>query len=239
MSPVRRSSKKKTPLAVRLAIVVGGLVLLAAGGYFLLVQPNKAKVAELDKEIGDISGEIDRRRQASTQAAGLSKILVADFFRLQTAMPDNPQVPEIHLQIDEIARATGVSYDGIRTAQVIDSTSYQVLPFELTFQGTFYDLSDFLRRLQSLVLVQNNKLSAKGRLFTADQVGFTEGDKGFPNIKATVRIYAYSFGHPLAVEGATSASPSGGEGAPEGNQSTTTTPAEGDSTASATEGGVS
>jgi len=71
-----------------------------------------------------------------------------------------------------------------------------VIPVTVVFQGSFYDLSDFLYRLQSLVLVENHKLSAKGRLFTVDQVSFAEGDKGFPQIKATLAIDAYVYRSP-------------------------------------------
>lgn len=220
-------SSKKMPLAVRLVIVVAGLVILAVGGYFLLVQPKKSEAKTLDSEIVDQKRQISDRHTQAQQAAGLSKILVADAFKLATAMPDEDQTAEAHLEINSIARATGVSYEGIQPGEVIDAAEYQVLPFQLTFQGTFYDLSDFLRRLQSTVLVENNELIAKGRLFTVDQVTFDEGDEGFPSIQASVHIYAYVYGHPIEVEGSTppetaSATPA------EGSEESTSATEEGD-----------
>lgn len=77
----------------------------------------------------------------------------------------------------------------------------------MTFQGSFDELSDFLYRLQSLVLVDNHKLSAMGRLFTVDQVSFTEGEEGFPQIKAALNISAYAFGHPVVTAANTATSP--------------------------------
>jgi Tfp pilus assembly protein PilO len=207
---------KKTPTLIRLAAVIGGLVVLAVGGYFILVQPLKSKASSLTKEIAAKTQEISDRKSQSQQAAGLSKILVADSFKLTTAMPDELQEPELYLQLDAIARDAGVSFDSITPSGVIDASVYQVKPYALSFEGNFLHLSDFLRRLQSLVLVENHKLVARGRLFTIDQVSFTEGPLGFPSITAKVQINAYVYGHPVAVAGA-------GAGATAGGTTTSTT----------------
>ena len=196
MSPV---PVKKTPTAVRLAAVIGGLVVLAVGGYFLLVQPLKNKSSSLTKEIAAKTQEISDKKSQSQQAAGLSKILVADYIKLKTAMPDDPQVPDLYLQLDAIARDTGVSFNGITPSIVVDASTYQVFPFALSFEGNFLRLSDFLRRLQSLVLVENGKLVARGRLFTIDQVFFNQGPLGFPDITAKVQVNAFAYGHPIVV----------------------------------------
>jgi Tfp pilus assembly protein PilO len=230
---------KKTPTAVRLAVVIGGLIVLAAGGYLLLVQPLKSKTSSLTKEIAAKTQEINDRKSQSQQAAGLSKILVADYIKLKTAMPDNPEVPELYLQLDAIARDTGVSFNQITPADVVDASQYQVIPFALSFEGNFLHLSDFLRRLQSLVLVENGKLVARGRLFTIDQVSFAQGPLGFPDITAKVQVNAYVYGHPVTVAttgGATGSTTNPGETSTS-TTSTTTTPTSTGATASVPGGG--
>jgi type IV pilus assembly protein PilO len=223
MSPV--PALKKTPVAIRLAVVLAGLVVLAAAGYFLLVAPQKSDANKLSKDITLLSQQIQDARSQATQAAGLSKILVADYNKLQTAMPGGLQMVELSLQLNSLAKATGIRFASITPGPVVDATTYQVIPITLVFQGSFYDLSDFLYRLQSLVLVENHKLSAKGRLFTVDQVSFAEGEAGFPQIAATLQVDAYVFGHPVATTSSASTS----------TTSTTTTSSSGeDTTTSAT-----
>lgn len=238
MSP---ASVKKTPTAVRLAAVIGGLVVLAAGGYFLLVQPLKSKASSLTEEIATKTEEISNRRSQSQQAAGLSKILVADYFKLTTAMPDDLQESELILQLSAIARDTGVSFGSITSSDVIDASAYQVKPYALSFEGDFLRLSDFLRRLQSLVLVENHRLVARGRLFTIDQVSFVEGPGGFPDITANVQVNVYIYGHPFNVAGSTTGGTTGSTTNPgetsTSTTSTTTTPTSTGGTASATGGG--
>ena len=170
MSPA--PNLKKTPVAIRIAVVLGGLILLAAAGYFLLVGPKKKEAKSLTQEIAQLDQKISEQRAQATQAAGLSKILVADFNKLQSAMPSDPKMDEIYMQLYALANDTGIRFYNLQPWIAVDSSAYQVLPLMVTFQGSFDQLSDFVYRLQSLVLVDNHKLSAKWRLFTVDQVAF-------------------------------------------------------------------
>jgi type IV pilus assembly protein PilO len=235
MSPA--PSIKKTPVAIRLAVVVGGLILLAVAGYFLLIAPKKNEAKSLTQQIAQLDQQISEQRAQATQAAGLSKILVANYNKLQSAMPDQPKMDEIYQQLGVLAQDTGIRFDSYQPGTVVDASAYQVLPIVVTFQGTFDELSDFLYRLQSLVLVDNHELSAKGRLFTVDQVSFAEGENGFPRIQATLQIDAYAFGHPIVTASSTAASaPTTDTTSTSTTGATTTSSSEG-ATTSATSGG--
>ena len=239
MSPAP-NLKKKTPVnvAIRLAVVVGGLILLAVAGYFILIAPKKNEVKSLDQEIAKYESQISAQRLASTQAAGLSKILVADYNKLQSAMPNEAKMDEIYMQLYALAKDTGINFDSLQPGTAVDSSTFQVLPLAVTFEGSFSELSDFLYRLQSLVLVDRHKLNAKGRLFTVDQVSFSEGENGFPQIKASLQINAFAFGHPV-VTAANSAASTTSTTATTSTTGTTTTASSGGTTTSAAGGGGS
>ncbi|MGA9763022.1 MAG: type 4a pilus biogenesis protein PilO [Gaiellaceae bacterium] len=230
---------KKTPVAIRLVVVVGGLIVLALAGYFLLIVPKKNETKSLDQQIVQLDQQISAQRAEATQAAGLSKILVADFNKLQSAMPDQAKMDELYQQLVMLAGNTGISFDNYQPGTVIDASAYQVLPVTVTFQGSFDELSDFLYRLQSLVLVDNHKLSATGRLFTVDQVSFAEGEGGFPRIQATLQIDAYAFGHPVVTAANAASSSTSTDTTSTSTTSTTgtTTPSSEGTTTSATSGG--
>jgi type IV pilus assembly protein PilO len=228
MSPA--PNLKKTPVAIRLAVVLGGLVVLAAAGYFFLVAPKKSEAKTLTQEIAQLDQQISEQRAQATTAAGLSKILVADYNKLQTAMPNEAKMDELGLQLNSLANDTGIRFDNFQPGTAVDTSSYQVLPITLAFQGSFDELTDFLYRLQSLVVVDNHRLSAKGRLFTVDQVSFAEAVDGFPQIAATLQVDAYTFGHPVATAATAATSTTSTTG-------TTTTSATGTTTTSATGGG--
>jgi Tfp pilus assembly protein PilO len=221
MSP--KIAPKTTKVAIKLAVVLAGLVVLAAAGYFLLVAPKKNESKKLSNEIAQLNQQIRDARAQATQAAGLSKILVADYYKLQAAMPNEPKVDELSLQLGTIAKAAGIRFDQIQPGTVFDATAFQGIPITLVFQGSFYNLTDFLYRLQALVLVENHKLNAKGRLFTVDSVSFAEGDNGFPQIRATLQVDAYVFSHPVVTASSAAASASTTSTTTTSTTSTTTT----------------
>jgi type IV pilus assembly protein PilO len=214
---------RKAPLAVKLVVVVIGLVVLAVAGYFLLIQPKKNEAKNLSSEIAAIDTQIQESNAQAQRAAGLSKIRVADYFKLETAMPSNPKVDELDLQINALARDTGISFDSITPGSASAATNYEVLPLTLVFEGNFYDLSDFIRRLQSLVLVDNGRLNASGRLFTIDQIEFAQGSKGFPQITATIHVDGYSFGVTAATSSAAGTGGSATGTSPTSTSTTTST----------------
>ncbi len=234
MSPLPKL--KKTPVAIKLAVIVAGLIVLAGVGYFALVAPKKNESKSLTNEITELDDKIREARSEATQAAGLSKIHVATLYKLQTAMPNDPKVGELSLELYAVAKATGSRFDSIQPGEVKDTASYQVIPITLVFQGSFYDLSDFLYRLQSLVLVENHELIAKGRLYTVDEVSFAQGEDGFPQIAATLKIDAYVFGHPIATESnaAATGTSTSTTTTSTSTTSTTTTPSSAGTTTSAT-----
>ena len=135
MSPA--PTLKKTPAAIRFAVVLGGLILLAAAGYFFLVAPKKNEAKSLDQAIVQLDQQVSDQRAQATQAAGLSKILVADYNKLQSAMPNDPKMDELGLQLNTLANDTGISFDSYQPGTAVNTSAYQVLPIAVSFQGSF------------------------------------------------------------------------------------------------------
>jgi hypothetical protein len=185
--------RKLSPVAAA-AIGVGIAVLLAAAGWFLLVSPQRSRSAELDKEIAAVEAQISAARSAQLQANDLEPIRAADLFRLTKAMPSDVDISGVLLELSRIARETGITFKSIIPGATGAASSFRVQPIELTFEGDFYSLSDFLYRVRSLVGVNSGRLNAKGRLFTIDKLAFTEGDDGFPQVAAALTVSAYLYG---------------------------------------------
>src|SRR6185312_2488431 len=106
----------------------------------------------------------------------------ADLFQLSRAMPDKPDLPDVLLQLSEIARETGVTFKSITPSAPVATVTYQQLPIDLVFEGHFYDLADFLYRVRNLVGVHEGQLDATGRLYAVDSVSLDEGQVKFPEV---------------------------------------------------------
>jgi hypothetical protein len=58
------------------------------------------------------------------------------------------------------------------------------MPFTFTFDGSFFKLSDFFRRLENFVSVSNQRVNVTGRLLTLDSLTLQPTE--FPKISAQV-----------------------------------------------------
>ena len=189
-----RTTKQRLPLAAQIALVVVGVLVLGAAAYFGLVRPKKAEAARLQREIDATNAQIADHDAKSLAAKGRPKIRTADLFRLAKAMPDQADMAGVLLQLNQTAADSGISFQSIAPQTSVPISGYQAIPIQLTFQGNFYSLEDFLFRLRNLVDVQQGQLDASGRLFAIDTLSFTEAQRGFPQVSATLVVDAFVYG---------------------------------------------
>jgi hypothetical protein len=207
---------KRRPSTRLLFVVVAlGILVYAAAGYFLLVSPKKGDAARLDDEIAATNVELMTARAALEQQDDTQPIAVADIFRLAKAMPAQPDMPGILLELSRIAEETGIRFKSITPQTATPAGEYQTVPISVAFDGSFYALSDFLFRLRTLVSVRRGELHATGRLFSVQSVDFAEAETGFPTLTAALTLQAYVYG--TDTSGTTlpppAAPPAEGEGA--------------------------
>jgi Tfp pilus assembly protein PilO len=210
---------KKLPQSAQIAITVAALLVLAALGYFALVRPQKGTASSLSKQIAAEQTQVDQARALLVKAKDAQKVRVADLFRLTKAMPDQPDEAGILLELNNVARQAGISFDSISPQGSTPLSGYQVVPINVVFNGNFFQLNDFLFRLRNLVDVRRGALAADGRLFTVDNINFDEGEAKFPQIQASLTIDAYIYGTGATVSAPPQAA-AGSTGAP----GSTTTP---------------
>jgi len=185
---------KQLPLAAMIGIVVGAVLVVGLLGWFLLVRPQGGKLDDLKAQTAEAQQKIDAYNQQVAAARSAPKIEVADVYRLAKAMPDRTDMPDLVLELSQLARDTGIRFDSIQPQPTAVIGSYTVLPIAVTFNGNFYNLADFLYRLRSLVSVHGGRLDATGRLFSVDTLTFNESPLGFPQIQASLTIDAFVYG---------------------------------------------
>lgn len=185
---------KGLPKPAAIAIVVVSLLVVTAAGYFFLISPQRSKASELATEAESIEAQIQALRIANAQVRNVEPIKVADLFRVGKAMPSTDDMPGVLLELNRIARDTGIRFESITPQDAADAGGYMRRPIDLVFDGNYYELSDFLYRLRSLVRVRGGQLEATGRLFTVTSLNFVESERKFPRIKATLNLTAYVYG---------------------------------------------
>jgi Tfp pilus assembly protein PilO len=196
------------PKPAAIALVVVALLAVTVLGYFVLISPQRSKSADLAMEAEAIESQIQTLRITNAQVRNVEPIRVADLFYVGKAMPDNDDMPSVLLELNRIARDTGIRFESITPQDAVDVGGYLRRPIDLVFDGNFYELSDFLYRLRSLVRVRGGQLEATGRLFTVNSLNFAESEHDFPRIKATLNIAAYVYGTGATAPATPAAPPS-------------------------------
>ncbi len=191
-----------------LSVLIGAAALLVLlAGVFLLVLPQSHKAAHLSEDLTKTQAQIVTARALSAQKPEQT-IRVADLFKVVEAMPDDTDMTGIILQLQQTANEAGVKFDSIQPQPLQAHTGYGLQAIDLSFEGNYYSLTDFLSRLRKLVSVHGGTLDATGRLFSVGKLDFAAGEDGFPQITANVQVNAYVFS-PMAAPATTTPSPTG------------------------------
>ncbi len=203
-------------------VLAAALVIVLAVSYMVLIRPKRAESGRLDAEIAALEAKIAAGEKQAAPSEPKLQINVADLFRLAKAMPDEENLPGIILEVNSIASSAGIEFLAIQPQPAVTTGSRRALPITLTFEGNYYDLTDFLYRLRTLVTVKDGELHASGRLYTLDGLDMHEAKTGFPDIEAVLTVSAYAFGS------GTPAAAAPAQAAPTETETTDTTTAEGE-----------
>jgi hypothetical protein len=199
--------KQRIPVKAHIPLAAAAVLLVALVGWFVLVHPKDASASKLSKQIDDAQSRLVQAQTAAAASKHDVPVRVANLFRLVKAMPDQEDMSGILLQLNQIAQDSGISFDSIKPGTIVPVGTYQALPITLSFTGNYYDLSDFLLRLRTLVVVRHGSLDATGRLFAVDNLTFGEASTGFPDINASLTVDAFIYGSGASAS-TTPASPS-------------------------------
>jgi Tfp pilus assembly protein PilO len=177
--------------------VIGVAILILAGvAYMVVIRPKRAEAGRLDEQIAEMQMKVTAAQLASRPQQQATAIKVADVFEVSKAMPDTDDMPGIILDLNSVAEATGIKFVSIQPSAATPKTGYSAIGITLSFEGNYFDLTDFLFRLRNLVTVRDGRLSSSGRLFTLDTLSMKEGKDGFPSINAGLTVSAYVYGAP-------------------------------------------
>jgi len=180
------------PKGIVLGLIVVGALLVAFVGYSVLVKPQKAKALALQKQTAEKQATLDQYRSeaASAKSNVAPKIRVADVYRLARAMPATEDMPDILIELDDVARSAGIQLDSISPSTASAGNGFQSVPITLSFNADYYSVTDFLYRLRTLVAVRHGQLEASGRLFSIDTVSLSpSGTKLSVSLKVETYIY--------------------------------------------------
>lgn len=73
----------------------------------------------------------------------------------------------------------------------LGSGGLAVMPYKLTFNGSFFKIADFIKEIDAMVKSHNQQVRVDGRLLTIDGFSLAAGPAGFPSLTATFGVTSY------------------------------------------------
>lgn len=218
---------KLTRTGAIVTIIVGDLLLLATG-WFLLISPQRSTAASIVRATEATAAQLAEARKpvksASASAVQQPVIRTADVYNLARAMPSSLDMPTLLLELDQVARASGVTLGTIAPGPPVVAAAFSTVAISLTVSGNFYSITDLLYRLRTLVTVRGGTLATSGRLFSVNSVTLAPSGVG-SELNANVGVTAYIYGATAPVSIVVPGAPAATTGTDTTSTSTTTTTA--------------
>jgi Tfp pilus assembly protein PilO len=187
------------------ALIIGGDLLLLLLGWTLLVSPQRQTAADIARATQVAEAQIQQAQHVAQQPAiptvvpKQPEIRTAALYQLAKAMPTTTDIPDVLLELDQVARAAGVTVVSINPGAVTPSNGFGVFAISISFTGDFYSLTDLLYRLRALVTVRHGELDASGRLFAVETFGLSPVGGNSRQLNASVTVDAYVYGAAVSI----------------------------------------
>lgn len=89
------------------------------------------------------------------------------------------------------ASATEVAASLLPLGASVGPAGLAAMPYEVTFQGGFFEIADFIAGLDSLVNTGEEAVRVDGRLVTIDGFSLEAGESGFSTLQASFSLTTY------------------------------------------------
>jgi len=151
--------------------------------FSLLIRP---KISQLNQISASQEEEEQRFKALNTTLVRLKDIkkraqkIKAEVERMGKLIPETPEVPSLILEIQDIANQADMEFQKIKPSPLVEKGEYAELPLEITVDGYFYDLVDFLYRMEKL-----------SRAIKITKIQISEGKQKLPHLSTNLTVNAF------------------------------------------------
>jgi hypothetical protein len=206
----------------RAKVMIPALAAVAAiaAFYFLVLAPKREEITRLDTEIATADAAAQQAEALAgtyEKAKGNYRANYATVARLGKAVPADDDTRSLLVQLDDAAARSKVSFQSMTLAGgsaapttdaatttagelapapgavPVGSAGFSAMPFNFSFDGSFFRLSDFFNRLDRFVKVRGDSVDVRGRLMLVGSISLTpESDStGLNSLSAKIGAATY------------------------------------------------
>ena len=181
-------------------------VVLIVAWYFLLLSPTRTKLSDLDGQVQAQQAALATATQEVARLESYKKTAPqsrAEIVRLGKMLPESEGIPSLIIELTGTADASGVDLNSIARGATQPGTPFGLQSVTLQVTGRFFDVEDFLYRLESYVAFRNASFRVTGRLLEVKTLTIagaaTTTSGAAPPLTVTVELNAYLWAAPVAA----------------------------------------
>lgn len=207
---------------IRLILVGLVLLLIVVLAWFFLLSPLRSDIKDAE---ASIQRELDTLTAAQTQLARSEAIREEGeknrslLLQLAKMVPEGEQIPSLLVQIQDLADRAGIDFVSITPGAPMQTNSFDVIPLDVEFVGTYFDISDFVYRAEQMVAGPGRLLAVKSIELGLSQASdsATVGWDVSPALSAKITLYAFDTAG-SAKDSSGTAAPQAPETSPDSDQ---------------------
>jgi type IV pilus assembly protein PilO len=139
----------------KMLAVIALIVVVIVAAVLLLVVPKFGELAQLD---ADMQAAADQVAQTQTlvaqleQAKSNASLTQAELLALANQMPENPELPSVLIELQDVSNSAGVRFDRITPGEAApDPTGrFKEMPISVEVSGRWADVLDYMRRINGM-----------------------------------------------------------------------------------------
>ncbi len=177
-------------------------VVLIVAWYFLLFNPTRQELSDLDQQVESAQSALNVAEQEVARLESYKKTAPqsrAEIVRLGKMLPESEGMPGLIIELTKTSEASGVTVTGITRGTTSTGSPFGIQSVTLQVSGRYFDVEDFLYRIEEYVAFRNASFRVTGRLLQVTQLTIqaassTTTTSGSPPLTVTLGLNAYLWG---------------------------------------------
>ena len=179
--------------------IIVGVVAVVVGvlWYFFLFSPEQKKLADLSTQYDAQVTTLNQTQAQIHQLELLKKTAPqaeADLIKLHQVMPAEAAIPSFIVGLTKTAQSSGLELIAVSPQPTAPGVPFSLQPIQLEFDGRYFDVEDFLYRLENYVDLRNGQFLVSGRMFSVVSLTLGKSTKNdYPDLDVKMTVNGYQW----------------------------------------------
>jgi len=179
--------------------IIVGVVAVVVGvlWYFFLFSPEQKKLADLSDQYDAQVTTLTNTQAQIHQLELLKKTAPqaeADLIKLHQVMPVEAAIPSFIVGLTKTAQSSGLVLVSVNPQPTAAGVPFSLQPIQLEFDGRYFDVEDFLYRLEHYVDLRNGQFLVSGRMFSVVSLTLGKSTKlDYPQLDVKMTVNGYQW----------------------------------------------